>query len=170
MSSEPVVTTEPKKPATTDVMLTSPEWKYMAFVPPKQKRPLREDLGPAIQAFLRRLHAVWARKTKGIGDAHHVEAVGDGESVRVHFQLHGQAALGAVFRTNKIFHGHGAADEIVEHVIEHRGGLAEVMRLAEGIVPTISAEVIPEKKNMQKRKVKKSKSTKPKTAGKTKSK
>lgn len=61
-------------------------------------------------------------------------------------------------------------DEIVEHVIEHRGGLAEVMRLAEGIVPTISAEVIPEKKNMQKRKVKKSKSTKPKTAGKTKSK
>ena len=163
MSSEPTVTIEPKKPATTDVMLTSPEWKYMAFLPSKQKRPLREDLGPAIQAFLRRLHAVWSRKTKGVGDAHHVEAIGDGESVRVHFQLHGQAALGAVFRTNKIFHGQGAADEIVDHVIEHRGGIAEVMRMAEGIVPTITAEVIPEKKNMQTRKVKKSKSTKTKS-------
>ena len=170
MSNEPTVTVEPKKPATTDVMLTSNEWRYMSFLPSKQKRPIREELGPAIQAFLRRLHSVWSRKTKGVGDAHHVEAIGDGESVRVHFQLHGQAALGAVFRTNKIFHGHGAADEIVEHVIEHRGGLAEVMRMADGIVPTITAEVIPEKKNMQRRKVKKSKSTNSKSAGKTKSK
>ena len=154
MESTPPATDPTAIPAkfTTDVMMTGVQWKYMTHRLPDRRRPVRDDIDKAFNAFLTRLGTVWGQRTKKAGTVQ-VNANADGSGVAAKFFLHANEVMAIEFDTERIFRGIGEADEIVRVVIEQGGGVQLVRKLAATMAPKqkVVAEIVASKKKPAKK-------------------